>query len=118
MPAPRRRRPCLDCGTLTRNASRCDEHQAAWQRRHEQQRGSATQRGYDSAWRRTASAAVDSHRQQYGDWCPGWGVQPHHATDLTADHITPKVRGGSNEAGNAQVLCRSCNSRKHSSAQE
>ena len=80
MPA-RRPRPCLDCGTLTRNASRCDEHQAAWQRRHDQARGSSTQRGYGSAWRRTAAAAVDEHRAQYGDWCPGWGVLPHHATD-------------------------------------
>lgn len=115
MPAPRRPRPCLDCGTLTRNASRCDEHQAAWQRRRDQQRGSASQRGYDSAWRKVARAAVDSHRQQYGDWCPGWGVQPHHATDLTADHITPLAHGGTNEPANAAVLCRPCNSRKHAS---
>jgi 5-methylcytosine-specific restriction protein A len=112
MSAPRRPRPCLDCGTLTRNASRCGTHQAAWQQRHDQQRGSATQRGYDSAWRKVAAATIDSHRQQYGDWCPGWGVQPHHATDLTADHIVAKATGGSNEAANAQVLCRSCNARK------
>lgn len=111
----RRQRPCLDCGTLTRNASRCDTHQAAWQARQNQQRGSATQRGYGSQWRRIAAAAVDTHRAEYGDWCPGWGVLPHHATDLTGDHKVAKANGGSDEPANVQVLCRGCNSRKHAS---
>jgi 5-methylcytosine-specific restriction protein A len=109
----RRPRPCLDCGALTRNPSRCDAHQAAWQARHDARRGSSTQRGYDSRWRRTAAAAVAAHRAQYGDWCPGWQVAAHPATDLTGDHITPKARGGTDDPDNVAVLCRSCNSRKH-----
>jgi 5-methylcytosine-specific restriction endonuclease McrA len=32
--------------------------------------------------------------------------------DLTVDHIIPRARGGTNEFGNLQTLCRSCNSRK------
>lgn len=110
----RRRRPCLDCGRLTRNPSRCDEHQAAWQSRQEQLRGSATQRGYGSQWQRVARAAVAQHRAVYGDWCPGWQVPAHASTDLTADHVVPLARGGSSTAENTRVLCRSCNSRKHS----
>lgn len=32
--------------------------------------------------------------------------------DLTIDHKVPRVKGGSNEPDNLQVLCRSCNSKK------
>jgi 5-methylcytosine-specific restriction protein A len=109
----RRPRPCLDCGTLTRNPSRCDEHQGAWQRRREAARGTSTQRGYTTAWRHIAEAAVAQHRATYGDWCPGWQVPGHEASDLTADHILPKARGGSDDPSNVQVLCRGCNARKH-----
>jgi 5-methylcytosine-specific restriction protein A len=108
----RRPRPCLDCGTLTRNPSRCDEHQAAWEQRRDRARGTSTQRGYGTAWRRTAAAAVAEHRAIHGDWCPGWNVPAHEASDLTADHIVSKARGGSDEPSNVQVLCRPCNARK------
>ncbi|MFG2722701.1 HNH endonuclease [Streptomyces sp. NPDC048416] len=103
------RRPCLDCGTLTRNPSRCDACTTAFNQR----RGSATQRGYGSAWRHTRGQAVTAHRQAYGDWCPGWNVPAHPAVDLTGDHKIPKSRGGADTLDNVAVLCRACNSRKH-----
>ncbi len=108
----RRPRPCLDCGTLTRNPSRCDDHQAAWDRRREQARGSSTDRGYGRAWRRVASNAVAEWKATNGEWCPGWGVAPHAATDLTADHIVAKANGGTDDPDNVTVLCRACNGRK------
>ncbi|MEV6046048.1 HNH endonuclease [Streptomyces xanthochromogenes] len=103
-----RQRPCLDCGRLTRNPSRCDACAAAFNQR----RGSATQRGYGSAWRTVRDTAVANHRAVYGDWCPGWNVPAHTADDLTGDHIKPKSRGGTNTPDNVAVLCRACNSRK------
>ncbi|GAA2137821.1 HNH endonuclease signature motif containing protein [Kitasatospora kazusensis] len=109
----RRPRPCLVCGTLTRNPSRCNTHQTEWQAQQDQRRGSASKRGYGSAYRRTAAAVVAKHRTQYGSWCPGWGVAAHASTDLTADHVVPKSAGGSDETANLAVLCRSCNARKH-----
>ncbi|WP_370384812.1 HNH endonuclease [Catenulispora sp. GAS73] len=39
--------------------------------------------------------------------------EPHRAEILTVDHIIPRAAGGSDERGNLQVLCRVCNSTKH-----
>jgi len=57
------------------------------------------------------AAIVRSHRERYGDWCPGWGVESHAATDLTADHVIGVGSGGAPH-GACTVLCRSCNARK------
>lgn len=111
------KRPCLDCGRLTTNRSRCDTHQASWQARQDRRRGSATARGYDATWRRNVARALAKHRAQYGNWCPGWKVDAHPSPDLTGDHITPLARGGTNQPDNIQVLCRACNARKHANPQ-
>ena len=34
------------------------------------------------------------------------------ASSMEIDHITPVVRGGSNDESNLQVICRPCNMRK------
>ena len=34
------------------------------------------------------------------------------AENLTIDHVIPVVRGGGDEIGNLQTLCRTCNSKK------
>ncbi|MFB7905219.1 HNH endonuclease signature motif containing protein [Kitasatospora sp. NPDC056076] len=108
-----RRRPCLVCGRLTRNPSRCDQHQAEWQTEQDRRRGSATQRGYGAAYQRNAAAVLADHRRTHGAVCPGYSAPAHPSTDLTVDHILPKSRGGDDERENLTVLCRACNSRKH-----
>jgi 5-methylcytosine-specific restriction protein A len=40
-------------------------------------------------------------------------VPAHQASDLTSDHIVAKANGGSDDPSNVQVMCRSCNARKH-----
>lgn len=106
------RRPCLHCKRLTSNPSRCDTCAAAWQAQRDRNRGSAHQRGYTSAYRRQAAQVLAEHRARQGEWCPGWRVPGHTASDLTVDHVIPLARGGTHDRANLSVLCRGCNSRK------
>ncbi|MFD4626481.1 HNH endonuclease [Streptomyces sp. NPDC058475] len=112
------KRPCLRCGRLTANPSRCDVHQAEFlaqrQRARDAERGSASQRGYDSKYRRIRAQVLRAHRARNGDLCEGWGVAPHGSADLTVDHIIPLAKGGTHHRENLRVLCRSCNSRRGS----
>jgi 5-methylcytosine-specific restriction protein A len=106
------KRPCLDCGALHSNSSRCASCEARYKAKVEQSRGSATRRGYGYGWRGLARQLVTEHVASYGSVCPGHSVPAHPSTDLTVDHIIPKSQGGSNERSNLMVLCRGCNARK------
>jgi len=52
----------------------------------------------------TVRAVFDRDGQRCA-WCGG-------TERLHVDHIVPRAKGGSNEAGNLQVLCRDCNLKK------
>lgn len=70
-------------------------------------------RAYDrAAWRGLRRRVVEAHVARHGFICPGWGVEPHPALDLVADHVLPVAAGGLSVPGNVQVLCRRCNGRK------
>lgn len=47
--------------------------------------------------------------ERYGNCCLRCGKKKK----LTADHVIPLSRGGSNEISNIQPLCKSCNSKKY-----
>jgi 5-methylcytosine-specific restriction protein A len=109
------KRPCLVCRRLTTNPSRCAVCQAKYMAERERQRGSASQRGYTSAYRVVAKQVVIEHRARHGGWCPGYGVPDHRTHDLTIDHIIPLAHGGTHDRANLRVLCRGCNARKRDS---
>ena len=93
---------------------RCRKHQAA---RDRYQRRTVPTKIHGDRDRKRRKAAVDAHRERFGNWCPGFGRPPHHAaTDLTADHIHEMQDGGAPD-GPLTVLCRSCNSRKAQATQ-
>ena len=93
-------RPCLDCGTPTPR-SRCPKCMS--QRNVE--RGSSTQRGYDSTWQRVRNAYIARHPLcQWTDPCPLPAVD--------VDHITPMRAGGTHKHTNLQSLCRPHHARK------
>jgi 5-methylcytosine-specific restriction enzyme A len=95
-------RPCLSCGTLIGQGSRCSGCQRT---------APTTKRDTSYAERMRRKRTVDQHRDEHGDWCPGYRCDPHPATDLTAEHLFPVAAGGADN-GALTVLCRSCNSRR------
>jgi 5-methylcytosine-specific restriction enzyme A len=100
-------RPCLDCPTLVRGASRCPPCTARREQARDQRRGRTAQRGYGAAWQRVVGQAIQAQ-----PWCsvclhPGSPDNP-----LTGDHIQPLQTGGPCTPANVQVLCRRHNSAK------
>jgi 5-methylcytosine-specific restriction protein A len=90
-------RPCVDCGTPTRNGTRCP----TCTREHNRAQGSATARGYDSRWARQSKRLRQQHLVEHGSVCAGWERDAHRCApdDLVVDH-------------DVGVLCRSCNASK------
>jgi 5-methylcytosine-specific restriction protein A len=93
--------------------SRCPEHQRDENR---YRRTTTPTKIHEPRDRARRKAAVDNHRTEHGDWCPGWNRPPHPSADLTADHIT-EISDGGHPHGELQILCRSCNAAKARSAQ-
>lgn len=111
---PRRpKKPCAHpgCPELVEAGERyCKVHKRQEQKRYDQQRGTAAQRGYNSRWRRYREWYLKQHPlcvqcQKEGRLIP--------ATDV--DHIIP-VSGPDDplfwDEKNHQALCHSCHSRK------
>ena len=76
---------------------------------HDQYRGNATSRGYDSTWRRIAKAYLRAN-----PWCRHCKAQGHLVQAALVDHIKPVAEGGTSEDTNLQPLCRRCHAIKTS----
>ena len=102
---------CLEhgCPHTAVRLNRCRDHAADVDRRQRATTPTKVNRESGSERRRRA-AAVRAHRARHGDWCPGYKVAPHPATDLTAEHVDALAEGGA-DGQVLDVLCRSCNSR-------
>ena len=111
--AKARLKPCAEPGCPElQYETRCAEHRRE-DNRYRRQFGSKASEPRDRGRRK---AAVDAHRAQRGDWCPGYGREPHESSDLTADHIDEVAFGG-DPHGDLQTLCRGCNARNHATRQ-
>lgn len=87
-------KPCLSCGDLTTNASKCDAC------------GSTTARGYGASWQRLSAQVIAEE-----GCCRDCGHRGSRGNPLTCDHIVPKASGGTDDRSN---LC--CRCRRHNSA--
>lgn len=107
---PRRAmKPCSvpGCAELVQSGAYCTTHQPAHKR--EDNRESASQRGYDAKWRRLRSAILAGN-PICADPFRLHSRQVVLATDV--DHILAKREGGRDEKNNLQPLCHACHSRK------
>lgn len=89
---------------------RCDDHAAEVDKHQRHTTPTKVARTYAEQQRR--ARAVAQHRSVHGDWCPGYEVEAHASSDLTADHVVSVAQAGHGR-GQLKVLCRSCNSRKN-----
>jgi 5-methylcytosine-specific restriction protein A len=94
------------CPEFATGLGKCDEHRSQSNRKYH--RTTPTKVARTSAVAKRRRDAVKAHRQQHGDWCPGWNKPGHKATDLTADDPVPIAHGG-DPMQPLRVLCRSCN---------
>lgn len=105
MPRPSLPRPCLDCGALHTNQTRCPTHQRAVK--------PPVHPAYsDPEYKRLKRRMIDEHKRTFGDMCPGAPDLHHEAhpcTTLTIDHIIPLSAGGTNIRSNLRVLCAAAN---------
>jgi 5-methylcytosine-specific restriction protein A len=106
------KRECLTCRVLHDGpGSRCPRHTRAREQVRDRARGTAAQRGYDYTWQQLSALVVAHYKQ-----CMSCGDTGTLGNPLTADHIIPKSRGGTDDWANLTCLCRECNSRKGSQA--
>ena len=112
---------CKECqvgvnhDTYERRAPEDIAYVRRWQAAHPERRNAIC---LDYSHRRRASLAASSGEFSVaefetlciavGDRCMSCGRQIR----LAADHVVPLSRGGSNNIGNIQPLCRQCNSKK------
>lgn len=101
---PPRRRTESGCREgVSGRASKCPQHLRA----ADHERPNATDRGYDSRWRKLRARFLQAH-----PWCRECLREGRKTRAQVVDHVIPKRSGGTDKWENLQALCASCHSRK------
>lgn len=87
------------CPTLVERGGMCPPHRAAYRRASDRKRPNATDRGYDTRWRRTRAAYLRFHRRCEHPGCTRLAVDVHHL-----DGQGPNGPRG-HDPWNLQALC-------------
>jgi len=99
--------PCRypGCIEIVRGVPYCEAHAREVSRRYEAGRPSAAARGYNGTWRKLR-AMVLARRPLCEDPMGRHGGEPVVAAEV--HHLIPLNRGGTNDMGNLQALCKPC----------
>jgi 5-methylcytosine-specific restriction protein A len=95
------------CPERAAQRGRCFKHAAHTQQQYEQARGTSTERGYGSAWRKVRGAYLLAYPFCVDCYKLGRMQYAEHV-----DHIVPKSQGGADDESNWQSLCASHHSAK------
>ncbi len=95
-------RPCREpgCPRYAVRSGWCAYHARLHESEYDQRRGSAAERGYDSAWRELRARFLRDN--------PHCVICGSPATDV--HHILPKAEGGTDDWNNLEPLCHACHS--------
>jgi 5-methylcytosine-specific restriction protein A len=99
---------------LVPGGGRCPKHANALQRESDARRGSSTERGYDSRWRKARRGFLRSHPLCAADDELGCKTLGRIRAADTVDHIVPH-RGDATlfwDRNNWRSMCKTCHDRK------
>lgn len=95
--------PCLLCPFPSVRNGRCSAHNRERRRIEGRARGTRQQQGYGADYQRARAQAIRA--QPFCSVCLT-------TERLTADHVVPLSKGGTNDPSNLRTLCVWCNSRR------
>ncbi len=107
----RMKKPCAypGCPALVSEGRFCEQHKRQEQRRYDQERGTAAQRGYDARWRRYREMYLRQH-----PLCVECQKEGRLTPATVVDHIVPH-KGDRRlfwDPENHQALCKRCHDKK------
>jgi hypothetical protein len=105
------KKPCFDCGVPVQGNTMCAEclSKRQPQRRERADRPSRQARGYDAEYEHNRAVMVEVTRQLNLP-CVICGHYFEPGETITAEHLIPLRRGGTNDLDNLGPACGSCNS--------
>jgi 5-methylcytosine-specific restriction enzyme A len=102
-------RPCAEpgCPELTQD-TRCKDHARQEWKRYDDQRGTATERGYGATWQK-----IRERKLSHDPFCEPCKTEGRKTLGQMVHHELPIAEGGTHAMKNLVTTCYSCHERLH-----